>query len=90
MPAVNHPSAMEHGDFDINIIGKHFTTVFYPHRTAGLNGLGAYGEDHTTWSGMDLIRSELLRMDLEKWYAEARTLENRKSYLVNAINELRL
>ena len=87
---MNHPSAMEHGDFDINILEKHYTTVFYSHRTAGLNGLGAYGGGHTTWSGTDLIRSELLRMDLEKWYAEARTLENRKSYLVNAINELRL
>ena len=29
-------------------------------------------------------------MDLEKWYAEARALEDRKNYLVNTINELRL
>ena len=39
---------------------------------------------------MDFIRRELLRMDLEKWYAEARALEDRKNYLVNTINELRL
>ena len=39
---------------------------------------------------MDIIRRELLRMDLEKWYAEARALEQKKNNLVNQINELRL